>query len=253
VPSLTGSVGKNGRNRLEDARLVQQLLNRYRSRTANLLRVDGMVGTQTLSAIEDFQRNVMHMSNPDQLISPDGRTFKTLCGGDTLVFKIAWGAKVSGAFKQKTIRICDALKIPVDFLMSAMAFESGETFSSNIKNAAGSGAVGLIQFMPGTARALGSTTDDLACMSPVQQLDYVDKYFAPRRGRLNSLEDVYMAILYPAAIGWKPSATLFASPGVTYAQNVGLDANRDGRITVQEAAARVRAKLDKGLLPGFLG
>jgi hypothetical protein len=168
-------------------------------------------------------------------------------------FKIAWGAKVSGGFKQKTIGICDALQMPVDFLMSAMAFESAETFSSNVRNAAGSGAVGLIQFMPGTARALGSTTEDLAGMSAVQQLDFVGKYFSPRRGRLHSLEDVYMAILYPAAIGWTPSATLFASPGVAYAQNVGLDANRDGRITVQEATSRVRTKLEKGPLPGYLG
>lgn len=41
--------------------------------------------------------------------------------------------------------------------MAAMAFESGETFSPSIKNAAGSGAVGLIQFMPSTAKALGTS------------------------------------------------------------------------------------------------
>src|SRR5712691_5096546 len=107
MPSLTGSVGKDGQNHVDDARLVQQLLNRYRSRTANLLRVDGVVGKQTLLAIEDFQCHVMQMSKSDQLVSPDGPAFKALCGGDPMLYTIAWGAKVNGAFKQKTIRICD--------------------------------------------------------------------------------------------------------------------------------------------------
>jgi hypothetical protein len=34
---------------------------------------------------------------------------------------------------------------------------------------------------------------------------------------------------------------------VTYAQNRGLDADRDGSVTKYEAAAAVRARLDKGL------
>ena len=72
--------------------------------------------------------------------------------------RIAWGAKVNASFKQKALSISDALSMPVDFLMSAMAFESGESFSPSVKNAAGSGAVGLIQFMPSTAAALGTTT-----------------------------------------------------------------------------------------------
>jgi hypothetical protein len=90
-------------------------------------------------------------------------------------------------------------------------------------------------------------------MTAVQQLDYVEKYFAPKRSRLQSLEDVYMAILYPAAIGWPSSATLFAGHSVTYRQNKGLDANHDGTITVHEAAASVAAKFRKGIQPGYLG
>ena len=37
-------------------------------------------------------------------------------------------------------------------LMAVMSFETGGTFNPNIRNAAGSGATGLIQFMPSTAR-----------------------------------------------------------------------------------------------------
>jgi membrane-bound lytic murein transglycosylase B len=68
------------------------------------------------------------------------------------VEKITWGVKVSDAFKRKVIVISQGLGVSPDFLMACMAFETGETFSPAIKNAAGSGAVGLIQFMPSTAK-----------------------------------------------------------------------------------------------------
>jgi hypothetical protein len=136
--------------------------------------------------------------------------------------------------------------------MAAMAFESAETFSPSIKNAAGSGAVGLIQFMPSTAKALGTTIEALEKMTAVDQLNYVRKYFAPRHGRLHSIEDVYMAILYPAAIGKPSDNTLFESGTKVYKQNKGLDANNDGKITIQEAAAAVRKKYERGLGVGFL-
>jgi len=253
MPALIGPVGKGPHSQLADARLVQQLLNRYRSSTSRLLRVDGAVGHETISAIEDFQRRIVNLAHPDGIVSPGGPTFKALCGGRPEVVRIAWGARVDAVFKQKVLSMSDALSMPVDFLMSAMAFESGESFSPSVKNAAGSGAVGLIQFMPSTAVALGTTTEKLAAMSGVQQLEYVQKYFTPRRGKLSSLEDVYMAILYPAAIGWAPTAALFATGSVAYKQNKGLDANRDGTITVQEAAARIRAKFQKGVQAGYLG
>ena len=46
------------------------------------------------------------------------------------------------------------------------AISTGDIFRANIKNAAGSGAVGLIQFMPSTARSLGTTSERLAAMTP---------------------------------------------------------------------------------------
>jgi len=250
---LHGPVGKGQVNQLADARLVQQLLNRYRPAGAGLLRVDGVVGSNTISAIQDFQKRIVKMQHADGVVSPNGQTFKALCGGRTDVMRMAWGAKVDADFRKKAIAICQNLTIPVDFLMSAMAFESGESFSPSVKNAAGSGAVGLIQFMPSTAKGLGTTTEKLAAMSSVEQLDFVQKYFAPRKGTLQSLEDVYMAILYPAAIGSKPGSTLFSGNTPAYTQNRGLDANHDGKITVQEAAAKVQAKFEKGIRAGYFG
>ena len=59
----------------------------------------------------------------------------------------------SEAFRRKVLEIADRLLIDPNFLMAIMSFESGATFDPNIKNAAGSGATGLIQFMPSTAKS----------------------------------------------------------------------------------------------------
>jgi len=79
---------------------------------------------------------------------------------------IAWGAKVSPVFRDRVWWIADTLGLDPDDLMACMAWESAESFRADIKNAAGSGATGLIQFMPSTAKALGTTTTELAKMSP---------------------------------------------------------------------------------------
>ena len=164
---------------------------------------------------------------------------------------LAWGKRVSSEFRVKVIEISVELQIDPSWLMACMAFESGGTFRADIRNAAGSGATGLIQFMPSTAQALGTTTNALAAMAPVEQLEYVRKYFLPSKGRLNNLDDVYMAILWPAAIGRTSEYVLFDRADVKhpkrYMQNRGLDWNKDGKVTKAEAAAKVRAKLEQGL------
>jgi Peptidase_C39 like family/Transglycosylase SLT domain len=145
-------------------------------------------------------------------------------------------------FRLKVKEIAGRLAIDPNWLMACMSFESGGTFSPSIRNAAGSGATGLIQFMPTTARALGTSTGALARMSAVDQLDWVEKYFLPYKGKVRSLEDCYMAILWPAAIGKGNNFLLFRGGTVAYRQNSGLDSNRDGKITAGEAASKVRAR-----------
>ncbi len=102
------------------------------------------------------------------------------------------------------------------------------------------GETGLIQFMPRTAIGLGTTTDALANMTAVEQLDYVEKYFQPYYRRTKTLSDMYMAILMPKYIGYDDQAILFNDPSKAYTQNRGLDLNRDGRITKAEATHRVK-------------
>lgn len=162
--------------------------------------------------------------------------------------RLAWGAKVSQTFRDRLRWLADDLDLNADALMACIAFETGEAFRADVRNAAGSGATGLIQFMPATARNLGTTTEALARMTAEDQINWVWKYFKPFKGRLRTLSDHYMAILLPSAVG-KPEEHALFSGGVAYRQNSGLDANRDGKVTKGEASAKVLAKLQKGLLP----
>lgn len=160
-----------------------------------------------------------------------------LAGGGPL----AWGAKVSPEFGAKVRLISGRLGCFPDDLMSCMAWESGRSFSPSKKNMAGSGATGLIQFMPSTAVALGTTTAALGLMTALQQLDYVEKYFQPYRGKLSTLADLYMAILWPAGVGKPMEYVLWdrESRPTTFRQNAGLDGNHDGAITKAECAAKL--------------
>lgn len=186
------------------------------------------------------------------------------------VGKIAWGAKVSPEFKQKVIDICKELEVDPNYLMSCIAFESVETFRADIRNPF-SNAVGLIQFMPNIAVEYGTTSDALARMTNVEQLDYVKMYFMNWRGRLKTLADVYMRIFWPAAIG-KPETYIIAErwsrnpdgsykvdingnkkANPVYAQNKGFDTNDDGLFTKGEAASLVQQKYEKGMGEGFYG
>lgn len=181
---------------------------------------------------------------------------------------LPFGRKVSKEFKNAVISTASRLGMDPADLMVCMAFETGATFSPSIRNGAGSGATGLIQFMPSTAlpyfytaaqiagmteaqkKANGrAATDRLAAMSAVEQLSYVERYFQPYKGRLKNLGDVYMAILWPAGVGKSDSFVLWdkASRPTTYRQNSGLDVNRNGSITRGEALAKINEMKGRGM------
>ena len=172
---------------------------------------------------------------------------------------LCWGLvtrqKHGDAFNEKVIAISNRLRCDPNHLMAVMAFETGASFDPAKKNAAGSGATGLIQFMPRTAEGLGTDTASLARMTAVDQLDFVERYLGSiaRSRPLPTLSDLYMAVLWPAAVGKLESHVLFAKPSRTYDQNAGLDVNRDGVITKAEAAAKVQDKLEQGMRASRLG
>jgi peptidoglycan hydrolase-like protein with peptidoglycan-binding domain len=129
-----------------------------------------------------------------------------------------------------------------EHILAAMSFETGGTFSPSIQN--GIKATGLIQFLPSTARGLGTTVDELKNMSSVDQLKYVEKYFEPFKNNLGSLEAVYTAIL--SGSPKSPDATLFKEGTKAYEQNP-LDFNKDGKITAAEATTIVGARMFGGV------
>jgi hypothetical protein len=108
-------------------------------------------------------------------------------------------------------------------------------------------ATGLIQFMPATARGLGTTVEHLLSLTNVQQLYYVEKYLKPYKGRLHNVYDLYFAVFFPVAIG-KPDSFIMQSaslsPAIIARQNPMYDINKDGKITVKE----VKTIIDKILI-----
>lgn len=128
------------------------------------------------------------------------------------------------------------LKIPVDWLATVISFESAGSFSPTKRNAAGSGAFGLIQFMPNTAqRLLGTKTKEEAVdrgmrMSFEEQLQ---KMVVPYLSAWSyqSLNDVYLAIFYPAAMHQPDSWVVGKAPSKVYTQNAGFDKEGKGYIT----------------------
>lgn len=176
---------------------------------------------------------------------PDRATIK-----EAFMIKLAWGARVSAGFRTRVFQISAGLGNDASDLMGVFYQESA--FDPKAHNP--SGATGLMQWMPQTAAAMGTSTSAIALMSLEQQLELAAEYFRPWTGRLHNLGDTYGAVLWPAMIGKPDSYVAFdkADPlhPARYLQNKGLDLDANGKITRGEICSRVMAKRDLGLKPG---
>jgi hypothetical protein len=168
---------------------------------------------------------------------------------------------LSAADLQAIVHAAYDIGINPDWLATIINFESGGSFSPSKKNAAGSGATGLIQFMPSTAAGLLGTTPDqaiaqLEAMTFQQQLEIVKRYFVPYKGKLQSLADTYLAVLYPAFIGKDPDSVLGRSGDIIYQQNAGFDSSGKGYITKDDITSRIQGMLasmsGRMAVPGIL-
>lgn len=121
--------------------------------------------------------------------------------------------KVTQAFADKVNSIAAKLGVLPDWLMFVMNYETAGTFSASVQNSIG--ATGLIQFLPSTAKSLGTTTDALKAMTAEQQLDFVYNYLLPYRRKMTDYYNTYLTVFYPAAIG-KPDTYMFPSDVVKY-------------------------------------
>lgn len=149
--------------------------------------------------------------------------------------------KLDKAFLDKTKGIADRIGCDYKDLLAVMNSESG--LRSDARNPKG-GATGLIQFMPDTARSLGTTVDELRNMSPIEQLDYVEKFLTNTKksagfasGARLSGGDLYALIFMPARA--KRDVLTSASDGKTYSWNRGLDRDNDGHISKADLERRV--------------
>lgn len=131
--------------------------------------------------------------------------------------------------KAKSIKATsERLGINPNDLAQIISFETGGTFDPSQKNLAGGSARGLIQFMPSTAKAMGTTTEALAAMTFDEQMVYVEKYLKDRgigKNGKTSLADMYDVVL---GSGYKIGSK-------EYAANKGVDADKNGVISKGEA------------------
>ncbi len=149
-------------------------------------------------------------------------------------------------FTEKVASICSQLNIKPDWLMFVMWFES--KLNPQAVNPI-SGATGLIQFMPSTARSLGTTTTVLKRMSNVQQLDYVLAYLRPYKGRMKTWVDVYLAVFYPRAMG---NPNFVITSDIVAKQNKIFDLNKDLDISVKEIETALRKQIPEKYRKDYL-
>jgi hypothetical protein len=159
------------------------------------------------------------------------------------LLKVRGIEKTSPSFRAKLVTVAEELGINPDWLATVMAFESMGTFSASVQNPF-TKATGLIQFMPATAKRLGTTIDALKAMTSEAQLDYVKAYFEPMKGRLKSLEDTYLMVFFPKFIGQPSSTVVFKAGDIGYKQNAGFDPRKTGVITVGAITSTIRGIRD---------
>ena len=167
-------------------------------------------------------------------------------------------ARTSRAFREELVKVGERLAVDPNFIAAVISNESG--FNPQTVNPTG-GATGLIQFMPATAKAMGTTTAALRAMSDVQQLAYVERFYRPHAGKIGSPGQCYMATFLPAfmhkpssfVLGRKGDPTvLYGSTtlGKLYEQNAGFDATGKGYFDVGDVTARADATYRRAIQAG---
>ena len=149
---------------------------------------------------------------------------------------------VDERFFNEVVALSKRLKCDPADLFALMKLESG--IDPSKPNAAGSGAMGLIQFMPNTAAGLGTSTSALSRMSAMQQLKYVETHLmrAKNASRIGMNAKIDGATLYAFVYlpGRAGRETLSVRGESYYNKNSGLDANGDGRITKEDLHRKIQ-------------
>lgn len=271
---LAGAIdGKWGRGSADAVKVILQDYN-YRVNGSRALSSPLPFPTPIMSeeeALKTIQTNMklmgLSVGTPDGVMGPNTwNAFIKVVNSYKAYNKIpylslCWSKRVSQAFIDKVVAGCRARgwydRAPHD-MMACMYFESGGTFDPAKQNNGGSQYFGLIQFGDMAATDLKIPLADIIKMSQLDQLDLAFKYFdmwIKRGKKIEKLEDIYLTIFYPSAVGKKADEVLFRkdSPikieAKSYLQNNGFDFNKDGAITVGEINDRLYKIYYEGMLP----
>lgn len=154
-------------------------------------------------------------------------------------------SQLDDAFFIKLNEMCGRLGVNPKDMLAIMQLESGlNPHAVNPKYS----ARGLNQITWTTLKGLGwkgNDREEFGKMSAEEQLPWVEKYFrsvidhSGKGGNLNSAALLYVANFWPAALRnpavrqGDPSAVIITEAGnpKEYAANLGLDADKDGKIT----------------------
>ncbi|MEO0015069.1 MAG: hypothetical protein RLZZ535_3458, partial [Cyanobacteriota bacterium] len=203
--------------------------------------------------LQDFARNVSGASDAlsvfEQRLLGNGQVSPST-GSTNSSNSSSTGS--SNSFASKTKDIANRLGIDPHALMTIMLFESAGTLNpkkqgpevKNKKGVSQGRGRGLIQFMPATARGLGTSDSALAAMSDVEQLDWVEKYFAQFKGDFGEgkLENLYAAVLAgdPLKVNASDGYTTARKGAVTMMRDFGKKATQLlGNVTAPETRLSV--------------
>lgn len=163
---------------------------------------------------------------------------------DAEALKNKWHSKkphLSQEFYNKVVAVAKRVNCDPNDLMCLMNSESGLKTTAVNKS---SGATGLIQFMPKTAKGLGTSCAALKSMSPEEQMVYVEKCIVNSK-KMAGLGNqkigagtLYALIFLPA----RANRDIVTSSGEAYyTHNKGLDMDKDGKISKADLAKRIRS------------
>ncbi len=162
---------------------------------------------------------------------------------DAETLKNKWSKKnpkLTQAFFNKVVQVAKRVNCNPNDLLCMMSSESGLNPSARNKS---SNATGLIQFMPSTAKGLGTSCSALSSMSAEQQMVYVEKCImnSKKMAGLGNQKigpgTLYALIFLPARAG---KDILTTRGEKYYNSNKGLDLDNDGKITKADLAKRIK-------------
>ena len=132
--------------------------------------------------------------------------------------------------KEKLEEVASNHGFTVDELLNVIQKESDFDTSAVNPN---SSATGLIQFMPNTAKGLGTSIEEISNMSAIDQLDLVDEYFKQNHTKG---QHPYITIAYPKAAKMDMDDVI-AKPDDSIATQNPVWQNEDGSVTKRSILA----------------